>query len=267
MKKEKRYWDKSENIPEYDPSFTGICGKYLDRSETYSVFKPIKFKNVKKFLDAGCGTGRHLINLPDHVKLYGLDGSGPMIEEAKKKVKNAKFFVSDVEKMPFPDNYFDVVISVRVLQHLTDHDRAVKEMCRVLKKGGKMIVMNYNRYTLLNLYKIIRKNKIRNLFGFPFKVLVGKSPFEPWKQPQDVYSGPVELKKIFKRNGLKVSGMRGSVSAQSELYGFFGLNQISFIRRFLPKLFKMAYRLEKGYGHKFPLNVISGRITVEGVKL
>lgn len=267
MKEAKRYWDKSENIPEYDPSFTGICGKYLDRSETYSVFKLVDFTKVEKFLDAGCGTGRHLINLPRHVNIYGLDGSGPMIEEAKKKVKNAKFFVSDVEKMPFPDDYFDVVISVRVLQHLKDHDKAIKEMCRVLKKGGKLIVMNYNKYTLLNLYKIIRKNKIRNLFGFPFKILIGKSPFEPWKQPNDRYSGPLELRDIFRRNGLRVENIRGSVSAQSELYGFFGINKLPIVKRFLPKLFKMSYRLEKKFGHLFPLNVFSGRITIRGIKL
>jgi len=49
-----RYWDKLENVPEYDPSFTGVCGSYIDKSETYSVFSLINFnKSIKRRLNLG----------------------------------------------------------------------------------------------------------------------------------------------------------------------------------------------------------------------
>ena len=262
-----RYWDNPKNVPEYDPSFKGICGGYIDKSETYSVFSLINFNKVKTFLDSGCGTGRHLINLPKYVEAYGIDASKYMIKVAKKKVKNVKFYVSEVEKTNFKDNYFDCIISVRVLQHLENQEKSIEEMIRTLKKNGRLIVMNYNKITLLSLYKWIRQHKIRKMFSLPFDLLIGKSPFGRWKQPLDTYNTYGEIKRMFEKNGLKVKRIRGSVIAQAELFGFFGITKVPIIKGLLPGLFRIAYKFEKKYGHLFPFNRLAGRIVVEGIKL
>lgn len=100
-------------------------------------------------LDVGCGTGYALFEL--YKKLdgsgdyHGIDISENMIKEARKnanqrKYNNCTFNVSDAEKMDYPDQTFDLVISNMVLQYLPDQEKGLKEILRVLKQGGKIAI-------------------------------------------------------------------------------------------------------------------------------
>jgi demethylmenaquinone methyltransferase/2-methoxy-6-polyprenyl-1,4-benzoquinol methylase len=53
--------------------------------------------------------------------------------------------VCDAEKLPFPDNYFDVVSVAFGLRNMTHKDEALKEMCRVLKPNGKLLVLEFSK--------------------------------------------------------------------------------------------------------------------------
>ena len=53
--------------------------------------------------------------------------------------------VCDAEALPFPDNYFDVVSVAFGLRNMTHKDRALTEMCRVLKPGGKLLVLEFSK--------------------------------------------------------------------------------------------------------------------------
>ena len=56
-----------------------------------------------------------------------------------------KMALCDAEKLPFPDNYFDVVTVAFGLRNMTHKDVALKEMCRVLKPGGKLLVLEFSK--------------------------------------------------------------------------------------------------------------------------
>ena len=104
-------------------------------------------KNIKgkKILDIGCGNCRNLIPFKDN-ELYGIDFSKKMIKNAKKFCKNNKLkvnlLVADATKIPFEDNYFDIVICISVLHHLNPQDvkKVLKEIYRILKKDGKGLI-------------------------------------------------------------------------------------------------------------------------------
>lgn len=51
----------------------------------------------------------------------------------------------DAEKLPFPDNYFDIVSVAFGLRNMTHKDAALREMCRVLKPGGRLLVLEFSR--------------------------------------------------------------------------------------------------------------------------
>ncbi len=51
----------------------------------------------------------------------------------------------DAEKLPFPDNYFDIVTVAFGLRNMTHKDAALAEMCRVLKPGGRLLVLEFSR--------------------------------------------------------------------------------------------------------------------------
>ena len=100
-------------------------------------------------LDLGCGTGEVLSIISKKkkgCKLYGLDLSEKMLEKAKKKLSDSDtLLVGDSENMPFEDEMFDVLTSTESFHHYPNPQKAVKEIYRVLKKDGKLILCDFWR--------------------------------------------------------------------------------------------------------------------------
>ncbi|MGA1933316.1 class I SAM-dependent methyltransferase [Arcobacter sp. YIC-464] len=93
-----------------------------------------------KILDIGCAKGFMLYDLKrliPGIEVQGIDISSYAIENAKEEVKEF-LQVGDARKLPFPDNHFDLVISITTLHNLTKEDMkiALKEIMRVTKKDA-----------------------------------------------------------------------------------------------------------------------------------
>ena len=106
-----------------------------------------RFNSEMKILDAGCGGGRNLIYfLRNNYKVFGVDQNAEAIEQIRLLAQTISpnlppenFQTSAVEKMPFPDEHFDAVISSAVLHFARDERHFIKmlaEMWRVLKPDG-----------------------------------------------------------------------------------------------------------------------------------
>jgi ubiquinone/menaquinone biosynthesis C-methylase UbiE len=97
-------------------------------------------------LDIGCGTGEVIRYLGRMVKqglLAGLDISPQMIEVARRKFATqtqVELKIGDVEALPWPDSFFDQGMSTFTLHHFPHPDRALAEMVRVLKPGGRLFL-------------------------------------------------------------------------------------------------------------------------------
>jgi len=110
------------------------------------------FANTRalKVLEIGCGLGTDGAQFAKAGADYtGVDLTNAAIELARKRFElfglTGKFQVADAENLDFPDESFDVVYSHGVLHHTPDIDAAVQEIRRVLKPGGRAIVMLYHR--------------------------------------------------------------------------------------------------------------------------
>ena len=141
------------------------------------ILNQINFKKNATILDVGCGTGRGLKYLykKGQRNIFGLDLSPLMIKKAEKVLENkATLKIASVEKMPFKSNSFDYVLSTEGFHHFPDPDRAIKEMKRVLKKNGRLIISDINFYFSFIHWlfkkiepghvKIYTKKEFRNLF-------------------------------------------------------------------------------------------------------
>jgi len=106
-----------------------------------------RFAPSMKILDAGCGGGRNLIYfMRSGCEVFAVDQNAEAIEQIRYFAKHLapnlpseNFQIAAVENMPFPDNYFDWVISNAVLHFAADKnqfDRMILEMWRVLKPNG-----------------------------------------------------------------------------------------------------------------------------------
>ena len=92
-------------------------------------------------LDAACGTGRHarrLVELGHTVS--GFDLTPEMLERARVNVPQASFVVGDLRELPFDDAAFDTVVCGLALAHLPSLEGAARELSRVLRPGGQLIV-------------------------------------------------------------------------------------------------------------------------------
>jgi demethylmenaquinone methyltransferase/2-methoxy-6-polyprenyl-1,4-benzoquinol methylase len=91
-------------------------------------------------LEAGAGTGRIASLLAPHVgRLVISDLSAPMLVQARAKALACPV-QAHAESLPFPDGQFDRVLVVDALHHFRDQRRALVEMVRVLKPGGRFVV-------------------------------------------------------------------------------------------------------------------------------
>jgi SAM-dependent methyltransferase len=142
-----------------DPLLNRADDALMDR--ILSVFKP---KPGSLFLDAGCGTGDHTVRLIKRgYQCVGVDISEAILERAKIKsaaqgLDSVTYVSAPLEKLPFDDGHFDHIHCRGVLMHVPDWQTALTELCRVLKPGGGIVVMENNDRSIEHrLVQIIRK--------------------------------------------------------------------------------------------------------------
>ncbi len=107
-----------------------------------------KKKKVKRILDLGCGSGRHVVYFAKKgFEVYGIDIAEEGIKIAKKWLKEkelkAKLRVGDIyKKLPYKSNFFDAIICIRTLNHgkIEWIRKTIKEIWRVLRPSGYLFV-------------------------------------------------------------------------------------------------------------------------------
>ena len=102
----------------------------------------------EKILEVGVGTGKNLQHYPENLEITGIDFSENMLEKAKRKNKdnkNIKLIEMDAQDMQFNDNTFDTVVTSCVFCSVPDPVEGLKEIRRVCKAGGKIIMLEHMR--------------------------------------------------------------------------------------------------------------------------
>lgn len=100
----------------------------------------IEYWMITLWIYTGCGSGRYL-HINSKVSKIGVDICTPLVEGARKK--GHEVLVADNLTLPFRDGAFDAVISIGVIHHFSSQSRrlqAVKEMCRLLRPGGQIMI-------------------------------------------------------------------------------------------------------------------------------
>jgi ubiquinone/menaquinone biosynthesis C-methylase UbiE len=242
LKEMKEFYDSSEkyiDILDYksNPYRFQVAKSYVSLLSSESVLS-------NKFLDLGCGTGFTSKLLSDeNLNVVGLDISEHFIK-SKKYYESDKlnYIVGDLTLLPFQNGSFDIVGSNDVIEHILDVDKALKEMIRVVKPNGKIIIVSPNLLSPIRpLLALLKKEDIhlydnsrlkaalaifRNIYYIISKQLSSKVNFidrqprlENFRGPDDdavYWSCYIDLAFWFKKNGYKVK--RASFNPRSNSY-------------------------------------------------
>jgi len=216
--------DKSAKDPKkIQNMFTTIADRYdllnrvlslgIDRLwRTFAVNK-LPRKDNAKFLDVATGTCDVSLEIikrhPSGTKVVGVDFSEGMLALGKEKVKNAGLDnridvrFADVTELPFDDNMFDGSIIAFGIRNVQDYKKGISEMGRVVKSGGKVVVLEFtsvqNRF-----FKPLYHFYITRILPFIGETVSGKKG--AYKYLPDSMLGfpsPQEFKEAMEETGLQ----------------------------------------------------------------
>lgn len=128
----------------YSPAYD-LIGKLLNKMR-YKSIKRLGIENGDKVLIIGGGTGLDLNYIESNCSVVATDITPAMVEKMRKRGAklhlNLSTQVMDAQHLSFPDEYFDKIILHLIIAVLPEPVKAIKEAERVLKRGGKMVVLD-----------------------------------------------------------------------------------------------------------------------------
>jgi SAM-dependent methyltransferase len=162
---------------------------YLDRllkaKKIEAVLKDYLKKSVQDFriLDIGCGNGEICHFFLNKNDLYAVD----VVDQRSKIDSDVKFTLVESEKLPFAENFFDIVISNQVVEHLGDQDLHMQEVNRILKKEGVCYMATPNKNSpimgghkgnikVLKYNDMIRLFEKNNFHYYEYSITILKQP-------------------------------------------------------------------------------------------
>lgn len=149
---------------EYDLWYLMPLGALVDALEKDAVFSLAEVRGGEAALDAGCGTGNYSLELVRRgARVRGIDPSAKMLEIARGKAHEqglpVEFTHGFVEDLPFPDQTFDLITSITVLEFASSPEVAVAEMVRTLRPGGRLVLGVLNSWSLWALTRRLKRKE------------------------------------------------------------------------------------------------------------
>jgi ubiquinone/menaquinone biosynthesis C-methylase UbiE len=139
-------------------------------------------------LDVGCATGDMAARLKERgYDVSGVDIAEPMVARARERWPGIRFEVGDGEGLPFPDNSFDGVVCLGVIEYQDRDERMLQEIRRVLKPGGRAVLSTPSAVSplyLLDQLVLAAEEALKPLYYLLKYKLRGRSiPSDPWSKP------------------------------------------------------------------------------------
>jgi len=125
-------------------------------------------RGTERLLDLGSGAGHTALFFAPHVaEVHALDLAQPMLEQGRRLatergLSNLHWHRGEAESLPFPDDHFDLITSRQSAHHYEDLERALNEVARVLRPGGRLLVVDsvapedHAGDTFLNTFEVLR---------------------------------------------------------------------------------------------------------------
>lgn len=172
-----------------------------------NILGVLKYDGQPLMCDVGCADGSFTKIFGSVFKVFGVDISQELVDKARQAGVNACKVDVSSERLPFEDNSFHVVHMGEVIEHLANPDFAIREVRRVLKKDGFLVLSTpnlacwYNRILLLlGIQPIFSEVSTIKIFGRPGQQVVGHLRLFTLRA----------LKEFLKYHGFKIIKIKGT---------------------------------------------------------
>jgi ubiquinone/menaquinone biosynthesis C-methylase UbiE len=150
-----REWNE-RMLRKYDPDafhhHSNPFVRFIEGMRVKAIFKVIDIGIEDWVIEIGCGAGNVIDKAPPG-KLFGMDISSSVLRKARQRLnEKVHLFQADAEILPCKDKSFTYIICSEVLEHLLDPSAAIKEMVRILKTQG-VIVLSVPNESMINRIK------------------------------------------------------------------------------------------------------------------
>jgi ubiquinone/menaquinone biosynthesis C-methylase UbiE len=143
--------DKQQYTDKLDREYSRFAGLYDVVVKVFPIWKSwitqvIPYIQGPKVLEASFGTGYLLMQYADRFDTYGIDYNAQMVATAKRNLErkgiSATLEQGNVEALPYEDEMFDSIVNTMAFSGYPDGIKAMRELHRVLKTGGKLLMVD-----------------------------------------------------------------------------------------------------------------------------
>ncbi len=129
----------------------------------HEIFRAVAEAKPRRVLDVGCGTGETAERIAQELgaEVVATDQSARMVNLARERGLDAR--LADVQALPFADGEFDCVVAGWVLYHVQDRQRAIEEIARVVRPGGRFVAATMAEDNFAEVWELLGEDWARNV--------------------------------------------------------------------------------------------------------
>jgi uncharacterized protein (TIRG00374 family) len=134
-----------------------LVQRYFQRRKTESVWNSLEVKAGDIIVDIGCGSGVQLqeIGRKEYALAVGIDVNlNAALHGRKKSIKNTDFIIADAQHLPVKASCVDKIVCAEIIEHVKVTDHLIKEISRVLKDGGEVVITTPNDRSVWGVYEL-----------------------------------------------------------------------------------------------------------------